>query len=105
MNIGILSNLLKENSINNNRIVCNSLEKLSWGLKIKKAADHASGLAISDKLRTQATGIKQGIDNANSAITICTNLRASSPLTTFKRIRSSQIASNTIPIRPVITKL
>ena len=28
MNIGILSNLLKENSINNNKIVGNSLEKL-----------------------------------------------------------------------------
>jgi flagellin len=70
MNIGILSNLLKENSINNNRIVGNSLEKLSTGLKINKAADDASGLAISDKLRTQATGIKQGIDNANSAITM-----------------------------------
>ena len=70
MNIGILSNLLKENSINNNKIVGNSLEKLSTGLRINKAADDASGLAISDKLRTQATGIKQGIDNANSAISM-----------------------------------
>lgn len=70
MNIGILSNLLKENSINNNKIVGNSLEKLSTGLKINKAADDASGLAISDKLRTQATGIKQGINNANSAISM-----------------------------------
>ncbi|MDD3007617.1 MAG: flagellin [Arcobacter sp.] len=68
MNIGAWSNLLKENSINNNKILGNSLEKLSTGLKINKAADDASGLAISDKLRTQATGIKQGIDNANSAI-------------------------------------
>lgn len=68
MNIGILSNLLKESSINNNKTVGNSLEKLSTGLKINKAAEDASGLAISDKLRTQATGIKQGIDNANSAI-------------------------------------
>ena len=68
MNIGILSNILRENSINNNKTVGNSLEKLSTGLRINKAADNASGLAISDKLRTQATGIKQGIDNANSAI-------------------------------------
>ncbi len=68
MNIGILSNILRENSINNNKTVGNSLEKLSTGLRINKASDDASGLAISDKLRTQATGIKQGIDNANSAI-------------------------------------
>jgi flagellin len=68
MNIGLLSNLLNENSINNNKVLGNSLEKLSTGLKINKASDNASGLAISDKLRTQASGIKQGIDNANSAI-------------------------------------
>ena len=68
MNIGILSNILKESSINNNKVLGNSLEKLSTGLQINKASDNASGLAISDKLRTQASGIKQGIDNANSAI-------------------------------------
>jgi flagellin len=45
-----------------------SLNKLSSGLKINKASDDASGLAISDKLRTQATSIKQGVANANSAI-------------------------------------
>lgn len=68
MKIGSLSSLIKENSINNNRVLDNSLSKLSTGLKINKASDDASGLAISDKLRTQASGIKQGIDNANSAI-------------------------------------
>ena len=68
MNIGLLSNLLNENSINNNKVLGNSLERLSTGLRINKASDDASGLAISDKLRTQASGIKQGIDNANSAI-------------------------------------
>ena len=68
MNIGTWSNLLKENSINNNKVLGNSLERLSTGLRINKASDDASGLAISDKLRTQASGIKQGIDNANSAI-------------------------------------
>lgn len=68
MYIGVLSNLLKENYINNNKTLGTSLEKLSTGLRINKASDNASGLAISDKLRTQASGIKQGIDNANSAI-------------------------------------
>ena len=68
MNIGLLSNLLKENSINNNKTLGNSLEKLSTGLRLNKASDDASGIAISDKLRTQASGIKQGIDNANSSL-------------------------------------
>ena len=70
MNIGVVSNLLKENYINNNKTLGTSLEKLSSGLRINKASDDASGLAISDKLRTQASGIKQGIDNANSALTM-----------------------------------
>ena len=68
MNIAYLSNLINENSVNNNKVLNNSLEKLTSGLKINKASDNASGLAISDKLRTQANSIKQGIDNANSAI-------------------------------------
>jgi flagellin len=46
----------------------NSLEKLSSGLEINKASDDASGLAIADKLRTQASSINQAVDNSNSAV-------------------------------------
>jgi flagellin len=56
-------------SLTNNRMQ-SSLEKLSSGLRINKASDDASGLAIADKLRTQATSINQGIDNGNSAIAL-----------------------------------
>ena len=50
--------------------VGSSLEKLSTGLRINKAADDGSGLAIADKLRTQASSIKQSIANANSAVAL-----------------------------------
>jgi len=53
-----------------NKRMQSSLEKLSSGLRINKASDDASGLAIADKLRTQATSISQGIDNGNSAIAL-----------------------------------
>jgi len=56
------------NSILNQKSLSQSLNKLSTSLNINKASDDASGLAIADKLRTQASGIKQGIENANSAI-------------------------------------
>lgn len=56
------------NSITNQKETTNSLNKLSTGLRINKASDDASGLAIADKLRTHASGIKQGIENANSAV-------------------------------------
>ncbi|MFV7791397.1 flagellin, partial [Aliarcobacter lanthieri] len=55
---------------NTNKSISNSLEKLSTGLKINKASDDASGLAIADKLRTQVTSINQGISNGNSAVAL-----------------------------------
>tara|TARA_B100001063_G_C16776594_1_gene565991 strand:- start:599 stop:3811 length:3213 start_codon:yes stop_codon:yes gene_type:complete len=68
MNISYLSLITQENLTNNRNKISDSLNKLSSGLKINKASDDASGLAISDKLRTQASGIKQAISNANSAV-------------------------------------
>ena len=44
-----------------------SLEKLSTGLRINKAADDASGMAIADKLKIQASSLGQSISNAGSA--------------------------------------
>jgi len=51
-----------------NRNLNNSLEKLSTGLRINKAADDASGLQIADSLRDQADSLGQAIRNANDAI-------------------------------------
>jgi len=54
----------------NNRALNNSLEKLSSGLRINKAADDASGLAIADSLRSQSSALSQAIKNANDGIGI-----------------------------------
>ncbi|MCE3047726.1 flagellin A [Helicobacter kayseriensis] len=48
----------------------NSLEKLSSGLRINKAADDASGMVIADSLRSQAASLGQAIKNANDGIGI-----------------------------------
>ena len=53
-----------------NRALSSSLEKLSSGLRITKAADDASGLAIADSLRSQASSLGQAIANANDGIGI-----------------------------------
>lgn len=47
-----------------------SLEKLSSGLRINKAADDAAGLAISEKMRGQIRGLKQAQRNAQDAISL-----------------------------------
>ena len=52
----------------NNRNMAESLEKLSSGLRINKAADDASGMAIADSLRSQAAALGQATNNANDAI-------------------------------------
>jgi flagellin len=70
INTNISSLGAQEAAKNTNNSLSSSLEKLSSGLKINKASDDASGLAIADKLRTQVTSINQGIDNGNSAIAL-----------------------------------
>lgn len=45
-----------------------SLEKLSSGSRINKAGDDASGMAIANSLRSQASSLSQSIRNANDAI-------------------------------------
>ena len=70
INTNISSLSAQEANVNTNKNLQNSLEKLSSGLKINKASDDASGLAIADKLRTQASSINQGVDNGNSAVAL-----------------------------------
>lgn len=47
-----------------------SLEKLSSGLRINRAADDAAGLAISEKMRAQIRGLNQAIRNAQDGISL-----------------------------------
>ncbi|RDU54202.1 flagellin B [Helicobacter sp. MIT 00-7814] len=47
-----------------------SLEKLSSGLRINKAADDASGMTIADSLRSQASALGQAIKNTNDGMGI-----------------------------------
>ena len=70
INTNISSLGAQEASKNTNNSIASSLEKLSTGLRINKASDDASGLAIADKLRTQVSSINQGIANGNSAIAL-----------------------------------
>ena len=70
INTNVSSLTAQDAAANTGKSITSSLEKLSTGLKINKASDDASGLAIADKLRTQATSINQGIDNGNSAVAL-----------------------------------
>jgi flagellin len=45
-----------------------NLEKLSSGLRINRAADDASGLAVSEKMRAQIRGLRQAERNAEDGM-------------------------------------
>ncbi|MDR7601470.1 MAG: flagellin, partial [Armatimonadota bacterium] len=47
-----------------------SLERLSSGFRINRAADDAAGLAISEKMRAQVRGYTQAIRNAQDGISL-----------------------------------
>ncbi|RMF92379.1 MAG: flagellin FliC [Candidatus Schekmanbacteria bacterium] len=47
-----------------------SLEKISSGLRINRAADDPAGLAVSEKLRAQIRGYNQAVRNANDAVSL-----------------------------------
>ena len=44
------------------------MEKLSSGMRINRAGDDASGLAVSEKMRSQIRGLNQASQNASNAI-------------------------------------
>ncbi len=67
INTNVASLTALESNTQVNKELANSLARLSSGLAITKASDDASGMAIADKLRTQASSLGQGIQNANSA--------------------------------------
>lgn len=48
----------------------NSVQRLSSGLKINCAADDPSGMAISQKMRTQIRGLDRASDNANDGVSV-----------------------------------
>ncbi len=67
-NIGAM-NAWRSLSINDNNMT-KTLEKLSSGLRINRAADDAAGLAISEKMRAQVRGLNQAIRNAQDGISL-----------------------------------
>ncbi|CEM61362.1 flagellin [Treponema phagedenis] len=53
---------------NTNLSVQKNMEKLSSGLRINRAGDDASGLAVSEKMRSQIRGLNQASTNAQNGI-------------------------------------
>jgi flagellin len=70
INTNIAAMNAHKNMIRTDNSLSESLGRLSSGLRINKAADDASGMAIADSLRSQALGLGQAIRNGNDGIAI-----------------------------------
>lgn len=60
----------KRNYNKNSSKLAKSLEKLSSGYAINRAADDAAGLAVSEKMRSQICGMKQSVKNCQDGISL-----------------------------------
>lgn len=70
INTNVSALMSHKNMIKNDNSLSASLEKLSSGLRINKAADDASGMAIADSLKSQSLGLGQAIRNASDGISM-----------------------------------
>ena len=57
-------------AVQHQRVLGQSMERLSTGLRINSAADDAAGLAITSRMTTQISGLNQAVRNANDAISM-----------------------------------
>jgi flagellin len=58
------------NLVTTSNSMAKSMEKLSSGYRINRAADDAAGLAISEKLKSQIGGLDQAQRNAQDAVSL-----------------------------------
>mgnify|MGYP000699639699 CR=1 FL=1 len=70
----------------NTSALSKNLEKLSSGYKINRAGDDAAGLAISEKMRAQITGLKAANKNVKDcpAYAYVTSLIVAAPFGTIE---------------------
>jgi flagellin len=64
-----MSALFTERNLKFNGIASDKdMEKLSSGLRINRAGDDASGLAVSEKMRSQIRGLRMAVQNSQNGI-------------------------------------
>ena len=83
---------LGENGVNHSK----DMEKLSSGMRINRAGDDASGLAVSEKMRSQIRGLNQASQNASNGISFIQTTEGYLQETTdiMQRIRELAVQSS-----------
>ena len=70
INTNTASLLARDAIQRNDRAMSTAMERLSTGSRINSAKDDAAGLAISDRMNAQVSGLNMAVRNANDAISL-----------------------------------
>jgi flagellin len=70
INTNVMSLNAQRNLTTSGGAMASAIQRLSSGLRINSAKDDAAGLAISDRMTTQITGLNQAVRNANDGISL-----------------------------------
>lgn len=70
INNNVFANNTQRQMYQTNLRLGKSLERLSSGMRINRAADDAAGLGVSEKLRSQVEGLEQASNNCEDGISI-----------------------------------
>ena len=87
----------------NTTAIGRSLERLSSGLRINRAADDAAGLVISEQLRAQIAGLNRGIANTETAVNMINTAEGSldEMNTLLKKVRELSLAAANTAVNDV----
>ncbi len=70
INTNISATVTANSLTKNERVLEQTMERLSTGKRINSASDDAAGLAIGSKMTSQINGLNQAARNANDAISM-----------------------------------
>ena len=68
INTNIAASITANAMKSNQRVMEQTMERLSTGMRINSASDDAAGLGIGSKMESQIRGLQQGVRNANDGI-------------------------------------
>jgi len=69
INHNIMSLTAQRNLGKTDSLMSKSLERLSSGMRINRAADNPAGLVVSEQMRAQIAGLNQAIENSERGVT------------------------------------
>lgn len=70
INTNVASLTAQRNLGTSSKVMAQSIQRLSSGLRINSAKDDAAGLAISERMTSQIRGMNQAVRNANDGISL-----------------------------------